>query len=40
MDRHSIKTKTNYSQALEEENILIQKINKQTNKQTNKDEER
>jgi hypothetical protein len=25
MDRHNIKTKTNYRQALEEENTLIQK---------------
>jgi hypothetical protein len=29
-DRHNIKTTTNYRQALEEEIILIQKVNKQT----------
>jgi hypothetical protein len=35
MDRHSIKSKTNYRQALEEENTSIQK-----GKQINKNEER
>jgi hypothetical protein len=29
MDKHNIKTKTNYRQALEEENTIIQKVNKQ-----------
>jgi hypothetical protein len=33
MDKRNIKTKTNYRQALEKENTLIQK-NKQTNTQT------
>jgi hypothetical protein len=31
MDRHNIKTKTNYRQAMEEENTLMQKkVNRQT----------
>jgi hypothetical protein len=36
MDKHNIKSKTNYKETLEE-NILIQKVNKQTkkNKQSN-----
>jgi hypothetical protein len=35
MDNHNINSETNYGQALEEENTLIQR-----SKQTNKDEER
>jgi hypothetical protein len=35
MDKHNVKSKTNYRQALEEENTIIQK-----SKQTKKDEER
>jgi hypothetical protein len=38
MDKHNIKSKTNYRQALEEERHQYRK-SKQTNKQTNKDEE-
>jgi hypothetical protein len=37
MDRHDVKTKTNYSQALEEENTLIQ--TKQTDKHEEKQQE-
>jgi hypothetical protein len=32
MDKHNIKSKTNYRQALEEKHINIEKVNKQTNK--------
>jgi hypothetical protein len=31
MDKHYIKSKTNYRRAMEEKKTLIQKVNKQTN---------
>jgi hypothetical protein len=33
MEKHNIKSRTNYSQALEEKHINTKKVNKQTNKQ-------
>jgi hypothetical protein len=39
MDKHNIKSKTNYRQALEEKHINTEKKSKQTNKQKKKEDE-